>query len=216
MLEDTRTNFREVNEEGKALEDLLGTGLNRQLGVNDTAEARRLFHQARNRSNSKNRRKTVIFVLNSDYSKANMDSLHGQHDDFKTGKKVFKDKHYEVHVIKDSDDILGDVCAQITEKKIKESASDVFQLVYSGHGVHKAMVQKGRETAENDKEIEFKQKGKFGDCLVNTDGTFCSELELALKIANELSEKTRICLFYDMCRNQSKQTVSHFIYYSFN
>ena len=129
LLEDPRTNFHEVNEEGKALEDLLGTGLKRQLGVNDTAEARRLFHQARNRSNSKNRRKSVIFVLNSDYSKADMDSLHGQHDDFKTGGKVFKDKHYEVHVIRDSDDILGDVCDLIKEKQIKETVQFAFLLM---------------------------------------------------------------------------------------
>ena len=102
------------------------------------------------------------------------------------------------------DNILEDVCKLVETEEFKESASDVFQLVYTGHGIHKTMVEKGKQAAENDEEADYKQRGKLGDCLVNTDGSVCSELELALSIAQELSENTRICLFYDMCRSQSK------------
>ena len=146
----------------------------------------------------------MLFVLNSDYSKANVESLHGQNEDFNIGEKVFRGKHYTVHVIKDSEDILGDVSTLVATEEFKESSSDVFQLVYTGHGMHKTMVEKGKQAAENDEEADYKQRGKLGDCLVNTDGSVCSELELARSIAQELSENTRTCLFCDMCRSQSK------------
>ena len=203
-MADPRINPDEVDEEGRALEEIIGTGLPYPLGASKTGTALKLIQDARNRSNSKNRQKAVIFVLNSEYSKAKLESLQGQNEDFQIGKKVFKDKHYAVHVIKDSEDILEDVCTLVETEEFKESAADIFQLVYSGHGIHKTMAEKGKPNAMNDEEAEYKQRGKLGDCLVNTDGSECSELELALNIAEALSENTRICLFYDMCRSQSK------------
>mgnify|MGYP001223969665 CR=1 FL=1 len=53
-------------------------------------------------------------------------------------------------------------------------------------------------------EEESEEGFDFGDCLVNTNGTVCSELFLALNIAQALSKNTKICLVYDMCRTQTK------------
>ena len=46
-------------------------------------------------------------------------------------------------------------------------------------------------------EVSNYQKGELGDCLVGVDGKLCAELALALGIAQELGEKTKIRLMYE-------------------
>ena len=48
------------------------------------------------------------------------------------------------------------------------------------------------------------QINEIGDCLVNVDGSPCSELRLSLSIAQELPENTTMCFLYDMCRVETR------------
>ena len=51
---------------------------------------------------------------------------------------------------------------------------------------------------------------ELGDCLVNVDGSECSELRLSLSIAQELPENTTMCFLYDMCRVETRVSKDYF------
>jgi len=148
---------------------------------------------------AKKRKKFVIFVVNSEYdSNSEFDDLPGTLENLEAALKIFEKLNYVTHVIPNSKDILTEVRDYVENKDgFKDSARDVFQLLYLGHGCHKNIIYKH--------EGSYLQKGQLGDCLVNVDGTFCAELELALCIGQNLAEKTKICLMYDMCREQTRQ-----------
>ena len=192
-----------VDEEGNTLEDVVRA----EKGLSEPKKGTelRLLEEAQNRHNFSERKKSVIFVVNSEYS--TLESLPGSQNDIKLARKVFAARNYKIHEIKNSKNILEDVCSKVEEEGFKESASDVFQLVYCGHGIHKTAAEKGNRANENEKEADFNHVGEFGDCLVNVDGSLCSELSLALGIAQGLSENTRMCLFYDMCRAQGRVSI---------
>ena len=141
-------------------------------------------------------------MINTDYKKSGLASLEGPLRDLEIAKKVFEAKEFDVFVIRNSDNILEDVCGLIEEKQIKDS--DVVQFFFSGHGIHKATAEKGLFAKGNEKETEFDQEGELGDCLVGTDGKLCEELLLSWQISECLKEDASMCFFYDMCRNEGK------------
>ena len=73
-----------------------------------------------------------------------------------------------------------------------------------GHGIHKTAVEQGEFFGDDDNEKYYRQKGHIGDCIVNTDGSPCSELVLARLFATAVKEDATIHMFMDMCRTEDK------------
>ena len=203
LLEDDRVNLDIQDEDGNTLENILS----HRLAPHQIATAKKLFRDARARRDGMLiRNKTVVFVINTDYSH-DYTSLEGPMHDLEIAKKVFQAKGYSVHVIKNSDDIVEDVLSKMEAENMKET-TDIFQLVYSGHGIHKISVEKGisrgaiRTQGKN--ENYYNQKGELGDCMVGTKGTLFEELFLSWQVSEELKKDASMCFFYDMCRNEEK------------
>ena len=107
---------------------------------------------------------------------------------------------------------------------------DILQFVYSGirsilvcisliitlvgHGIYNTTAELGEFLGEDDDETTFMQKGHIGDCIVNTDGTKCSELCLEVLLARAVNENALISMFFDMCRteNKVKNSLRHTIF----
>lgn len=77
-------------------------------------------------------------------------------------------------------------------------------MYFTGHGIHKTLAEKGTPVTENTEEAQYNQEGEYGDCIVNTDGSLCSELVVSMVIASSLKKDAKICLFLDMCRTEGK------------
>jgi len=73
-----------------------------------------------------------------------------------------------------------------------------------GHGTHRTLVEKGKLPDESEEEANFDPRGQLGDCMVNTAGSLCSELELSYWVAKELKKDTKMVFFFDMCRNMDR------------
>jgi hypothetical protein len=147
--------------------------------------------------------KWAILIINCNYQKSPLSSLEGPGHDLILAKKVFQDKKYRIKIFQDSEDIFADVMGWMVDEKVKES-TDVFQLFFSGHGIHKTTAEKGIRGNWNSEKVEYGQEGEIGDCLVNSDGTYCEELMLSSCVSNELGKNTKICFLYDMCRDETK------------
>merc|ERR1719369_986812 len=147
-----------------------------------------------------------MLVINVDYSESDLKNLEGPVQDLKVAKEMFKDKDYDIIEIVNSKNIFKDV---VRELQKLDKSSDVFQLFYSGHGIHKTDVEKGLFLGEDvtNAETTYRTKGELGDCLVNTDGTYCEELRLSTVVAKEMKEDASICLMYDMCRVEEGKQV---------
>ena len=205
MLESPFVEFGRVDEEGNTLEDLLRA--EKHLGALTISEGLKLFETAKKRNITSDRKKGVIIVVNSKYSDRCFEDLPGTREDLKLALKIFKARNYTTKVIEDSPDILKDVRQFVNQEGFKESARDVCQLLYLGHGTHIDTVEKH--------ERSINQKGEFGNCLVGVDGKYCSEVALALVIAQGLREDTKICLLYDMCRVQLRVSLTN-LFFLFN
>jgi hypothetical protein len=79
-----------------------------------------------------------------------------------------------------------------------------FYHLFTGHGIHKTTVEKGGEIGEDDTEEYFRQEGQLGDCVVNTNGSLCSELLLSFLLSTAVNENAHIGIFMDMCRTEDK------------
>ena len=201
LLEDDRVNLDIQDEDGNTLENILS----HRLAPHQIATAKKLFRDARARRDGMLiRNKAVVFVINIDYSH-DYTSLEGPMHDLEIAKKVFQAKGYSVHVIKNSDDIVEDVLSKMEAENMKET-TDIFQLVYSGHGIHKISAEKGNSRGAHitKNETYYNQKGELGDCMVGTEGTLCEELFLSWQVSEELKKDASMCFFYDMCRNEEK------------
>ena len=193
-----------LDEDGETLEDMLKPS----LAPHKIATANRRFKEARTRKGihdgSIYRNKAAVFVINTNYA-PEYSSLEGPLHDLEIARRVFQARGYSVHVIPDSDDIVEDVLRLMEDEKMKET-TDVFSLVYSGHGIHKTSAEKGADGGEDvtKGEIHYQQKGELGDCLVGTKGTLAGELFLSWQVSEELKNDASMCFFYDMCRNEEK------------
>jgi len=195
LLEHPHVEFDMMDEEGNTLEDLL----NAQPCLSDITKKNvlKIFEAAMKRKGTKDRKKAAIFVVNWNYQDPHYDYLDGILDDVKVAKDIFKKRGYHVRIIENSKDIDSDVCNLLeNDEEFKKCARDVFQFIYMGHGIHKVMAEKHEKSN--------RQINELGDCLVNVDGSLCSELELSLSIAQELPESTTMCFLYDMCRVETR------------
>ena len=184
-----------VDARGQTLEDLLKA--EQHLGRLTISDGLKLFEAAKKRNISSDRKKFVIFVANWKYSATGFKDLPSPPKDLKLAKEIFRQRNYGIKVIENSVDIIEDVCGYIENTEgFKESARDILQFVFMGHGLHKKFVQKHK--------MSNYQEGEIGDCLVGVDGTLCGELELALNIARGVSDRTKMCMIYDMCRVQTR------------
>ena len=75
-------------------------------------------------------------------------------------------------------------------------------------------MEKGSDLAEDEDEEYFNQEGHHGDCIVNVDGTVCSELMLSFYFAGVVKQDALICLFFDMCRTEQNKVFLVFVYQS--
>ena len=73
-----------------------------------------------------------------------------------------------------------------------------------GHGIHKICVELGELEVEEDGKLYYGQKGHLGDCIVNVDGTLCSEMCITMLIATKMNKTARMSMFFDMCRTEDK------------
>ena len=99
---------------------------------------------------------------------------------------------------------MKDVRQFVNQEGFKEFAREE---TCANYGTHIDTVQKH--------ERSINQKGEFGNCLVGVDGKYCSEVALALLIAQGLREDTKICLLYDMCRVQLRVSLTN-LFFLFN
>jgi len=156
------------------------------------------YEAAMKRKRTKDRKRAAIFVVNYRYQPRHYSNLSGILEDVKVVKDVFRKRNYHIKVIENSKDIERDVCNVLkTDEEFKICTRDAFQFIYMGHGIHKIMAEK-HERGNN-------QVNDIGDCLVNVDGSPCSELRLSLSIAEELPENTNMCFLYDMCRVETRR-----------
>ena len=198
---------------------MIGNGLTYHLPPEYISEAHKLFNAARTRAQSKKaNNKIAVIIINSNYSKSSFTDLEGPLIDLKHAQKLFKEKGYKIHIIKDSRKINEDVLDLIEDNNLEER-TEIFQLFFSGHGVFKSTAEKGMLYTGNKEKADYKQEGEYGDCLVNSDGSLCEELLLAYQVSDVLNKDAQICMFYDMCRSEQKQApiqtreniiVSHF------
>jgi len=194
LLEHPHVEFDLVDEEGNTLKDLLNQT---DLDKPEKRNILNMFEAAMRRKGTKNRKKAAIFVINWKYQDRHYNDLLGILDDVKIVKEVFKNRGYHVRVLENSKDIDSDVCNLLEkDEEFKNCARDAFQFIYMGHGIHKIMAEKHERGNHHINEL--------GDCLVNVDGSLCSELELSLSIAQELPESTTMCFLYDMCRVETR------------
>eukprot|EP00092_Neocalanus_flemingeri_P075701 GFUD01093827.1.p1 GENE.GFUD01093827.1~~GFUD01093827.1.p1 ORF type:complete len:670 (+),score=186.86 GFUD01093827.1:170-2011(+) len=212
LLEDGRVDLDVEDEDEKTIENMLA----KDLAPHEIVRAKELFKEARTRKGIQDgsivRKKTAILVANCNYEKTT--SLKGPKMDLEIGIRLFGAKGYKVYPIENSKDIAKDVFELIEKENLRES-TEILQFVYSGHGFHQYRVEKS-SFLEVEKELKdktttekhFEQEGDGEDCLVNTDGTLCEELFLSWQIAAEMMEDTTICLFYNMCRNESRKDVN--------
>ena len=164
------------------------------------AMARKLFKTARSKvQEGKRDNKLALIVVNCDYGKSELKDLVGPHADRKLAEKLFTEKGYRTHVIEDSEKINEDVLDWIEDNQL-EKTTEIFQLFYSGHGVHKSTAEKGMFYTGNNEKADYRQEGEHGDCLVNCDGTLCEELLLSYQISELFKKGTELSFFYDMCR----------------
>jgi len=195
LLESPLVEYETLDEDGNTLEDLLKA--EKHLGALTISDGLKLFEAAMKGNVTSDRQKFVIFVANWKYSATGFKDLPSPPKDLKLAKEIFKQRNYGIHVIENSADILEDVCEYIENTEgFEESARNILQFVYMGHGLHKKFVQKHKKSNY--------QEGEIGDCLVGVDGTLCGELELALNIARGVSDRTKMCMIYDMCRVQTR------------
>ena len=107
----------------------------------------------------------------------------------------------------------------IEKDKAEFQQLDVLQFVYSGiilnfsvsvlplsiwigHGIYKSAIEQGECLGVGDGDAYFRQRGHFGDCILNTDGTTCSLLNLEVLFARAVNKDTLIVMFLDMCRTE--------------
>jgi len=195
LLEHPHVEFDMINEEGDTLEDRLNQT---HLDKSTKKDILKISEAAMKRKGTKDRKKAAIFVLNWKYQDRHYNDLLGILDDVKIVKEVFKNRGYHVRVLENSKDIDSDVCNLLEkDEEFKNCARDAFQFIYMGHGIHKIMAEKHERGNHHINEL--------GDCLVNVDGSLCSELRLSLSIAQELPENTTMCFLYDMCRVETRK-----------
>ena len=189
-----------MDDDDGTIEELLGTGLKYALAPQQIDMACKFFKAARSKvQEGKRDNKLALIVVNCDYGKSKLEDLEGPHDDLKLAVKLFTEKGYRIHVIKDSDKINTDVLDWIEDNQLEET-TEIFQLFYSGHGVHKSTAEKGMLYSGDNKKADYRQEGEHGDCLVNCDGTLCEELLLSYQISDVFKKETELSFFYDMCR----------------
>ena len=210
LLEDDRVDLDIEDPDGKTLENM--------LPKDHMGSARSYFLDARQRQGIRDgtirRNKWALLIINCDYQKSTLNSLEGPRHDLKLAEKVFRDKGYQIKIVMDSLDIFGDVMDWMVDEKVKES-TDVFQLFFSGHGLHKTTAEKGIRRNYNSEKADYGQEGELGDCLVNSDGTYCEELLLSSSVSKELGENAKLCFLYDMCRNETKVSINYSCIYYF-
>jgi len=212
LLEDSRVDLDIFDPDGRTIEGLLGEGIKTPLDPGRIAIAHRLFKEARFRQGLKDgtllRKKAVVFLINCRYSEeSGITSLVGPAKDLDIAKQMFEAKGYKIHTLEDEANIEESINTLIDENEADFKELDVLQFIYSGHGIHQTTVEKGKEFGEDETNAEeyFKQKGHIGDCIVNTNGTFCSELMLSLLLSSAVNQQALIGLFFDMCRTETKK-----------
>ena len=207
-----------VEDMDTPLEELLGTGLPYQLPFEEVTEARKLFNMARTRAEEiKECSKVAVIIVNSVYADPDhiYSNLEGPKTDLKLAEKLFRKMGYTIYIRENIEDIRETVLSLLEDNDL-ESSTDVFQLFFSGHGVFKSTAEKGEfYTGDLQKENNYRQKGEYGDCLVNTNGSLCEELSLAYMVSDLLGNHVKICMFYDMCRSERKEAQEKIIVSNF-
>lgn len=116
---------------------MLGDALKTPLPAHIVGTARRLFSEARTKQDIREgktvRKKLALFIINTDYSQSNLDSLVGPNDDLEIAEIVFQMKGYKTYTISNSKDLQSDIVDLFEKNEEEFKQLDIFQLVYSGN-----------------------------------------------------------------------------------